>query len=951
MKKVFGALAFLFFLSLAGLILVVKIYAPVWIKDYIEKDLSKKTWTQIHVENVGVSLFPDLGVELQGLQVQDAKSFLKVQMDTAQIKLRLLSSLHQLHPSFFVFLGEPHVFLSLSPEETPQRPVPPTKSQGPSPFSLPNLSAQIEIQKGALEVSRWNLTKTDSTNLLQLENIFLGIKIPSLLEHWKLNMSTQAKGFGLQLPVEVDSLFKLNTSSMTLQIENAKARLAGLWGQLQGSYNLQNQEQDWSFNIQIPDMKEAKEFAIPGQWTGSIVLQMRAQKKEKWLAAGRMALKNLDAKNIQYNNTELALAGDLHTEAQLEFEWNKILKIKRTLGSFDLSQLHIKYKNLFNKPKGTTLEGEFQGETQNDSIKIQKLRFQLAQLKSSLQGSYSLSAGGMSEANLVIQKTNLDGFEKLLPLIPQPMKGSIQTNAKVRGNLNEVKNLHIELTPLILEKVQFDPQWVSENKSLTLKGPVNIDAKASLILKGSHIEKANIQSFINLGPTQIIKKDMFQKAPGAPLSLQILALQQGQSISIKKLETRSPAGLIRVMGTVTDPLSPRLNLQMQTSKLNLTELSKMLPLLRSYKLNGQLDSQLKLTGHYDPLWGIEKSPLALTGSTHFYLPHFQWKSAPSRQQDTPILQGETTAPQPLLPPWPILENLDLQLGAKIQTLDYEDIQLKSLDFKGRIYHGLLNAKMDIGKVFGATLTFEKLRIPLNQALPRTDVSFVWGHLNTQAAFNWAFPQWKDLLSGESSGNMELSLRHPKDKDFLRSEAQGELKIKNGFIKTLKFDDMVNEKLSKIPGVGNSKKVSTKGVAADIYSQFSFKDSMLRLKALDSVTPEKNEMKLRGWVRANKSMDLVGTVWLTNAPVGGSFHAANSDSQGRLSVPVRFQGDVTNPSLEIAQQTIQQMLSKTATYEAEKLKAKAKNEIQKALEEKKKSLQEDLTKGLKNILGK
>jgi hypothetical protein len=149
--------------------------------------------------------------------------------------------------------------------------------------------------------------------------------------------------------------------------------------------------------------------------------------------------------------------------------------------------------------------------------------------------------------------------------------------------------------------------------------------------------------------------------------------------------------------------------------------------------------------------------------------------------------------------------------------------------------------------------------------------------------------------------------------------------------------MVNQKLMSIPGVGaSSSKIHSGGATANIDSGFDFRKATLNLSGFYVLTPEKNELRVSGFIKTNQQMDLQGQAFIANPPVSGSVLAANSDNQHRFILPVHFTGTAKNPEFNLTQDVVSKILSNTARHEAENLKAGLKSNLQDAA---KKKLQE------------
>src|SRR5207245_1205579 len=130
------------------------------------------------------------------------------------------------------------------------------------------------------------------------------------------------------------------------------------------------------------------------------------------------------------------------------------------------------------------------------------------------------------------------------------------------------------------------------------------------------------------------------------------------------------------------------------------------------------------------------------------------------------------------------------------------------------------------------------------------------------------------------------------------------------LSSMKFNDLANGAIGKVPGVGQAKAVDLKDVAFDLSSQFRLLKGIMNLSGFHMKSPEDDELLADGTLGLNKEVDLHGTAYLVNAPVAGSIRAANSDAKGRLILPLKIQGLLTKPQVAFANETITQLLGNT-----------------------------------------
>jgi hypothetical protein len=386
-------------------------------------------------------------------------------------------------------------------------------------------------------------------------------------------------------------------------------------------------------------------------------------------------------------------------------------------------------------------------------------------------------------------------------------------------------------------------------------------------------------------------------------------------------------------------------------------------MLVSYHLAGNVSCKLLLNGKYNFKDGIEKSPLTLTGQISANLPTFKYAS--QKPQGGGQVAGAQasggqapTGSQPktgLAPSWPILKNLNLLLSAKLETLIFNDLQVSGIDSTIKIAGGMIQGSAKVRQIFSGSINADSFSIPLFIIEPTTKAHLSVSSMALEQALTWATPQWRDLAKGRISATLLMNIAYPSRADFIDATTiQGDAKITNGYLSTLQFDKYINEKLSKLPGIGNSSQVKSGGANANIDSVFDFNKSVLNFKTLHVFTPDRNELKVSGYVKVDKHIDLQGNAYIANAPVSGPVMEANSDSTGRFILPVHFTGLVTNPELNITQETLQKIASNTAGNETKKLKAqlqgRAQQEIKKQQDSLKNQLQDEAKKKLQNLFG-
>jgi hypothetical protein len=270
--------------------------------------------------------------------------------------------------------------------------------------------------------------------------------------------------------------------------------------------------------------------------------------------------------------------------------------------------------------------------------------------------------------------------------------------------------------------------------------------------------------------------------------------------------------------------------------------------------------------------------------------------------------------------------------------------LKKLNVLATLADGNLKGTGSVENAFGGPiklLSFSMLNLPRNKM---EDLKFAmkadYKSINLSALAEFANPQWKTVVAGLASGEITMSGR-PFSKSPIADNAvaSGTLSVKQASFSTAPIDQMVTQKLYDFPAIaklmGQKPKLPSSNINLLLNSNFSYADGRMNLKSFTALSPEKNELNLNGWVQKDFKIDMNGIAHLADTPIGGSFRQANSDSSGRLVVPIHVTGSLKEPSLSIAEDVIAEMTKKTVALEANKLKNTVQQQATKAIDQKKK----------------
>ncbi len=435
--------------------------------------------------------------------------------------------------------------------------------------------------------------------------------------------------------------------------------------------------------------------------------------------------------------------------------------------------------------------------------------------------------------------------------------------------------------------------------------------------------------------------------------------------------------------------APEFDLQFKATQ-QLKALRGLLPYHSHLLPTGQTQVQGQLIGQWHKA-GLSEAPLSITAQIKADLDEVL---LPPSAEPKPgaVKPSASQAPlEPLLPPWPIVKNSDLNFNVRIAKLrrpapqDTESSKARDLNITGiqtsgrflgekrrplaNLPAGSLDLTAQIQNLFDGKWEVKKARVDLRSArLPIEAEAEVRG-TDLQAMLGFASPEFGKLISGKMDALFRVQVpnlrREPNEipKAFAQrllqsTEFKTHSRIRQGFISSQSLDQLINEKLSSLPGLGSGKKLASKGLASDLEIKLRLNSEQKSGKAfvdrLISTTPEKNEVTLQGELDLSTDVKqirarLQGEARLAQAEVGGAIAEANRDSQGRLVIPLSLNGPLTQLNVDIAQQAIQKMLERAAQVEGQKLKrqveGRAQEQIQRTREEAEKKIQDEIKKRL------
>lgn len=939
------------------------LFALLWVgaRFYLDPELKKQIELRgsetlggpVRVSSVQTRFFP-IELVLTDLSFSQPEKGIKGQVQQARVGVSLTSLLIK-KINVDLKLTSPEIELQVSHKEKSKQ-----ADEVITTIVLPDLEKAPYSVSALLSVISGQVKIKQNERTIVLSDLTLGLNIPDLTSPWTLKT-----GFDLEvnqpkfhLPIFLETKFKMTDE--ILEVTKSKLVLAGVDVDFEGQTNIQNFEQNWKLFSRIPQIETLKSPVDTGcvqLKSGSVDLRIDAGTKPhfaKPFAAGSILLQKVTAQ-LKCQTEKAVADGSTAISSEVAFNFNEEnLSVAKLKLDADLSNLKIQSQDLFLKAAGVPLRILTEGSVHNGILLVKSASLQLERLKMQAKGAVATKPTGNSDFEVELPSTRLEGFEKFIPLLKgNPISGEVEIRSKVSGVLTNPDSLNIELAPLRARQLKTHLDWESVDKKISIKGPISADIDLQLKSRGRQLQEGQARIQSNLSALSIMT-DQMKKPVNQPLSLNLNAFQKGQSLEFTRSQAELPGGIVQIGGRLSEFSKPQFNFQLSTQKLVLSPLLKMIPMASPYTISGQTKGSIQIKGRYDLVGGMEKSPIAISGNLETLFDQIVVPEKKSAAAGVPS-QGKTnekSLPQrePMFPPWPLYQNLNLHVKNRITTLTYGTLVVRGVVTSHTIRNGILSSVGQIQSIFGGKLILKSSHYPLLIPAPTTSFSGATQGVQLAQAVEWLSKDWKNLIRGSASGEVEFKMAHPSRPDFIKaSEGRGTLKVKDGFLSTLQFDKLANEKLSKIPGVGQSANISTKGATADISAVFSLKDGRLNFSPLQAITPERNEMIARGWVSAlDKTCDLQSDIFLANPPVQGSIREANSDATGRLKVPVIIKGSVFSPEVDITGATVKALLENTARYEGEKLKQKFSQKTQKQAEDLGKKIKEEAEKKFKNL---
>lgn len=795
-----------------------------------------------------------------------------------------------------------------------------------------------------------------------------------------------------------------------IEISNLSVSTLGMTIKSQGKIDWPSQAIDvtasgFSTDLSVIPLEkgESEALGIVGRLTGQaeIALKVVGSLNKSLKTSGLFKLKNATLPFVLSRQTPkpfmvngpVDIDLDIPFAVDYDFPSQKIEGIDLQLATFrvDMTNAEVRAEGILRKKAAVMMGLQGQLTAAGKTLDISTIEFRLANLLVNTKGQVSINPSRLSKLDFRISLPNLQGWPLLVPLLgnidPGPAisaaqinqaNGSLTLAATVELPLADPSRLKaetkIELDALEARDIVFPFSFKKDADTPDRKlaeGVLRAAVQASGSFSATSWKIRRAVGTIDLKDIKFEWADILNKTRGRDLFARFDSSTDGKKIKIDNLEIKtdissfSTKGNFAIGGSEKFPeytIDSRID-----SQLVLSQLYDLVPILRSVRSkvpSGTVFNSYKISGLFKG--GIDKSPLVLVGRTVLRTPRVIYlnpKSAKSPLADSPLADSKDTPREKPDPPkldflkWPILQSSKIVFDAQVVSLKHKTGEMKDLSTVMTFENGGLTGTAKIAQAFGGNVDIKTIRIPrlTTTAIENVSASVAgtFQQVNLSKAGEYFDPQFRTLVGGVSTGSFTSTLTPFSPESLVdTATASGSLIVRNGFLSSLKFDELVNTKIAENPKVasllGANPSFNSKGATFDMVAKYAYAKGRINLKDFRMDSPEKNSIELEGWLQKDFQAELKGTAYLASTQIGGSFRQANSDKAGRLVVPIKISGSLKEPSLEIAEEVITKMVSKTVDFETKKLKDKVKAETTKAFEEKKNETVDKIKNELKRL---
>lgn len=898
-------------------------------REQIVEQLRTKLDAKVELKLVRLSSLWPLGLRLQDLKVLPANKQYRFEVDRMYLRYHYLFS-----SQIEVNIEKPRVdwfgSAPVNEKKTEAPPPAPQDESGPPPWVAGFISGtgvELFVREGAIH---W---QKDETTKLGLEKFNVDISKAKLLnENEPIRAVLDAELHYVTPMVSGQTTIAARTSDLKVNLEplntigsqDSELQVGGLVLKASGLSRLKEGVHDWKINANVENLQSLPrppDFLPAQNWKGKVFFNADVHHDAiATKAQGQVKFEQVSA-DLRWDSPEIKAQGPAHLDVQAAFDWagSENYSVKDASIKADLTQASFQYSNLFKKAAGTDLSLEFKGAVATKALDVQSLALKLFNLTLQAKGNVPLQGNGKLQWQT--SQTSLAGWEKLiLPMAQTPLQGTLEARGAVSGSFALPKEMAIEISKLSLKDFKGQVKYKSADGQLIIEGPVTAGVEAKLATQGENVRAADVSAHADLGALVIQKVGLFEKKPGEVFQINLTAKQQKDDIGIEKSEFRLPFMTMNVGGRVHNPKDPSFDLNIKSDVSSLDALKAFVPSMKDLPVSGSLKSQIELNGKLATEKPWHDWPLKVSGAVNWTTPKLvigaKRGTASEGSTDEASSAADKAPPAGFLQKGYLTENLNVSIGANVGKFVKEKLEMTQTSINGRIAGGkYTGALSSFG--FGGQVQLKNTVVPLFEPNPTIVSDIHFNDIKIESILEFLKPEIKDIAKGPSHGDVHVESLMPDAPQFMnRLKAKGQVGSENVWINTTSLNQMINDKISQVPGVGKNA-VRLDPLQGRLMANFTLEKEKAEPLTIDGFDRSGSELHLRGSANLQQTVDLTGEFRWASAPFSGCLKEGNSDEKGRVVVPLTLRGPITSPSWSFATDVIAKMGEKALRCEAVK----------------------------------
>lgn len=890
-------------------------------REEIVEQLKTRLDAKVELKRVKLSSLWPLGLRLQDLEIVPKDKPYRV--DVGQMYLRY----HYLFSSQIeVDIEKPQIEWAGDVVQKPKAASPPAPVVGTSasPWMaslIAGTGIQLYVRGGAI---KW---QKDKSHQLGLEKLNVDISKAQLLnENEPLRALIDSELHYTTPLLSGQTTVSARTSDLKANFEqissqDSELQIGGLVLHAGGRSSLKEGVHDWKIKAAVDDLQRLPrppDFLPAQNWKGRIAFNADIHHDgTATKVQGQIKLDHVSM-DLRWDSPDLKAKGPANLDMQAGFALaGSTYRAQDARLKVNLTQASLRYSNLFNKPAGTDLNLDFEGNAASDALDVKSLAVKLFNL--SLQAKGRVPFQGSGKLQWQTSPTPLAGWEKLiLPMAQTPLQGTLEIRGAVSGSFAAPKDMLIDVSKLSLKNFKGKVKYKSADDQWAVEGPVTASLEGRLATQGENVRAAGLNARADLSALKIQKAGLFEKKPGEVFQVSLTAKQQKDDIGIERSEFRLPFMTASVGGRVHNPKDPSFDLNVKGDISNIDSLKAFVPSMKDLPVNGSAKAQVELNGKLATEKPWNDWPLKVSGTVHWITP----KVVMPAKRKTASVGAESAAdkspvPSAFLQKGFLTENLNLNINADIGKFVKDKLEVDQTVINGRVARGRYTGSLS-AQAFGGAVHLKNTIVPLFDTNPLivSDVNF--NDIKIESILEFLKPEIKNVAKGPSKGDVHIETLMPSAPQFMnRLKAKGQVGSDNIWIDTVSLNQMINQKISQIPGVPKNA-VKLDPLQGRLMASFVLDKEKADPLTIDGYDRSSSELHLKGSADLEQNVDLNGEFRWAGAPLSGCLKEGNADDRGRVVVPLSLKGPITSPSWSFATDVIAKMGEKALRCEAAKV---------------------------------